>query len=79
MRSVVQVYLDPPDLEKRIEKKNKKKGTRRMPRRLEAKKDAVSCEKVRGAASEQRSGHIRMGQPNVGKATLSERKRNPVN
>ena len=28
------------------------KGTRRMPRLLEAKKDVVSCEKLRGTASE---------------------------
>ena len=43
-----------------------------MPRRLEAKKDAVSCEKVWGAASRQRSIYVRMGKPNVGKATLSK-------
>ena len=34
-----------------------------MPRRQESKKDAVNCEKLRGAASRLRSGDIRMGQP----------------
>ena len=39
------------------------KGTRRMPWHLSAKKDAVSCEKLRGGASSPRSEGIRMGQP----------------
>ena len=34
-----------------------------MPWRQQAKKDVVSCEKLRGAAHEHRSGDIRMGQP----------------
>ena len=34
-----------------------------MPRLLEAKKDVVSCEKLRGFANETRSADIRMGQP----------------
>ena len=32
-----------------------------MPRLLEAKKDVVSCEKLRGFANETRSADIRMG------------------
>jgi len=39
------------------------KCTRWMPRHRPAKKDVASCEKLRGAASEHRSGDIRMGQP----------------
>ena len=34
-----------------------------MPWRQQATKDVVSCEKLRGAAHEHRSGDIRMGQP----------------
>ena len=34
-----------------------------MPRHLTAKKDAASCEKPRGGASDPRAGDIRMGQP----------------
>ena len=36
-----------------------------MPSQLEATKDVVSCEKLRGAASERRSADIRMGKPAV--------------
>ena len=39
------------------------KGERRMPRLPEARKDAESCENLRGAANELRSAGIRMGQP----------------
>ena len=35
---------------------------------MEAKKDVVSCEKLRGAASERRTADIRMGKPGSGKA-----------
>ena len=42
-----------------------------MPWRKEAKKDAASCEKPRGAASERRSGGIRMGEPGDGKPLSS--------
>ena len=35
-----------------------KKGTGRMPWHWEPMKDVVSCEKLRGAANEQRSGDI---------------------
>jgi hypothetical protein len=39
------------------------KGTWWMPWRQEPKKGAVSCEKLRGAASRLRSGDARMGKP----------------
>ena len=39
------------------------KGARGMPWRKRPMKDAVTCEKVRGAGSKRRSGHIRMGEP----------------
>jgi hypothetical protein len=47
------------------------KGIRWMPRRQEAKKDVVSCEKPRGAANKRRSVDVRMGKPlpsHVGRA-----------
>ena len=34
-----------------------------MPWHQEPKKDVVSCEKLRGAASESRSANVRMGKP----------------
>ena len=34
-----------------------------MPRQQEAKKDVVSCEKLRGDANDWRSVDIRMGEP----------------
>ena len=34
-----------------------------MPRLSKAKKDVISCEKLRGVANTPRSGDIRMGQP----------------
>jgi hypothetical protein len=40
-----------------------KKCTWWMPRHEPAKKDVASCEKPRGAASEHRSGDVRMGKP----------------
>jgi hypothetical protein len=42
-----------------------------MPRHEPAKKDAASCEKPRGAASEHRSGGIRMGQPGRAKSLVT--------
>ena len=42
------------------------KCIRWMPRHKSAMKDVASCEKPRGAASERRSGGIRMGQPGGG-------------
>ncbi len=44
------------------------KGTRWMPWRQEAKKDVVSCDKPRGAASRRRSVDVRMGKPPSGHA-----------
>ena len=45
-----------------------------MPRHDEAKKDVVSCEKLRVGANDLRPGDIRMGQPGTGNAVslLSE-------
>jgi hypothetical protein len=45
--------------------KNRKrnKGAWGMPWLLEATKDVVSCEKVRGGANDFRSVRVRMGQP----------------
>ena len=40
-----------------------KKGARGMPWHQEPMKDVISCEKLRGAANELRSGDIRMGKP----------------
>ena len=34
-----------------------------MPRLSEAKKDVISCEKLRGSANTNRSADVRMGQP----------------
>ncbi len=39
------------------------KGARWMPWRKRPMKDAVTCDKVRGAGSKRRSGHFRMGEP----------------
>ena len=39
------------------------KGTRWMPRRAEARKDVVSCDKRRGGAHIPRSVDVRMGEP----------------
>ena len=45
-----------------------------MPRLLEAKKDAQSCEKLRGVAKTLRSAGIRMGQPGVAIHHLSDQR-----
>jgi hypothetical protein len=39
------------------------KSIRWMPKHCKTMKDVANCEKPRGAVSEQRSGDIRMGQP----------------
>jgi hypothetical protein len=54
------------------------KCIRWMPRHKPATKDVASCEKPRGAASERRSGGIRMGQPGGGH-TPSPKGANPGN
>ena len=41
------------------------KGVWGMPRLSEAKKDVISCEKLRGLAHTIRSANIRMGQPST--------------
>ena len=41
------------------------KGKRWMPRRGEAMKDVVSCEKLRQAANKRRPGDVRMGEPGL--------------
>ena len=43
--------------------KEVRKGVWGMPRLSEAKKDVVSCEKLRGPANRGRSAGVRMGQP----------------
>ncbi len=47
------------------------KGERWMPWRREAMKGVASCDKPRGAASRQRSGDARMGEPGWGNAQSS--------
>ena len=42
-----------------------------MPWHIEQKKDATNGETPRGVVSTQRSGDIRMGEPNTGNAVLS--------
>ena len=49
------------------------KCTGRMPRHEPAMKDVASCEKPRGAASEHRSGDVRMGKPGAGRTASPER------
>ena len=44
-------------------KKKVSKGVRGMPRLLEAKKDVLSCEKLRLLAKTTRPADLRMGQP----------------
>ena len=44
------------------------KGVRWMPWRYQPKKDAVSCDKLRGGANGPRSEDLRMGEPGSGYA-----------
>ena len=44
------------------------KGIWWMPRHGQARKDVVSCEKLRVGANDRRPGDIRMGQPGSGNA-----------
>ena len=46
-----------------IKRNQAKKSIGRMPRHQAPKKDVASCEKLRGAASRQRTVGIRMGEP----------------
>ena len=49
-----------------------KKSIGRMPRHQAPKKDVASCEKLRGAASGQRTVDIRMGEPGGRKVRHAE-------
>ena len=51
------------DIRKRVKRNQVKKSIGRMPRHQAPKKDVASCEKLRGAASRQRTVDIRMGKP----------------
>ena len=46
-----------------------------MPWHQEPMKDAISCEKLRGAANEHRSGDIRMGKPTLKEVSYAESNR----
>ena len=48
-----------------------KKSARGMPWHQEPMKDVISCDKLRGAANEHRSGDFRMGKPTLGYHTLN--------
>ena len=50
-------------VERRRREKEANKSVRGMPRLSEATKDVVSCEKLRGDASDLRSADVRMGKP----------------
>jgi len=50
-----------------------------MPRLSEAKKDVVSCEKLRGSAHTNGSADVGMGQPNTLKMYYLVRGANPEN
>ena len=49
-----------------------KKGTRGMPWHQEPMKDVISCDKLRGAANELRSGDFRMGKPTARYPVLNQ-------
>ena len=49
-----------------------KKSARGMPWHQEPMKVVISCEKLRGAANELRSGDIRMGKPTLGYHTVNQ-------
>ena len=55
-----------------IERDQAKKSARGMPWHQEPMKDVISCEKLRGAANELRSGDIRMGKPTARYRILNE-------
>ena len=54
-------------MERAIRKRLKKvkKGVWGMPRLSQAKKDVISCDKLRGGANDLRSVDFRMGQPTM--------------
>jgi len=45
-----------------------------MPRLSEARKDVISCDKLRGGANDRRSVDIRMGEPILDKDILRRRR-----
>ena len=49
-----------------------KKSARGMPWHQEPMKDVISCDKLRGAANELRSGDFRMGKPTERYHTLNK-------
>ena len=49
-----------------------KKSARGMPWHQEPMKDVISCDKLRGAANELRSGDFRMGKPTLGYHTVNQ-------
>ena len=55
-----------------IEEDQANKSARGMPWHQEPMKDVISCEKLRGAANELRSGDIRMGKPTVRYPMMNE-------
>ncbi len=50
-----------------------------MPRLSEAKKDVISCDKLRGFAHKTRSADFRMGEPSILKRYYLEIGANPEN
>ena len=61
------------------EKREVRKGVWGMPRLSEAKKDVISCEKLRGPANTDRSAGVRMGQPTMVKPWYLARGADPGN
>jgi hypothetical protein len=58
--SIYWIYDHHPVGEKKVNK-----GTWGMPRLWKAKKDVISCDKLRGLANTNRSADFRMGQPDM--------------
>ena len=66
--AVVYEHTVDRELIKRQKYNKLNKGVWGMPRLSEAKKDVISCEKLRGGAHTHRSAGVRMGQPSMLKA-----------
>ena len=60
------------NLESDLKEGQANKSARGMPWHQEPMKDVISCEKLRGAANELRSGDIRMGKPTARYHTLNK-------
>ena len=54
-----------------IDEDQANKSARGMPWHQEPMKDVISCDKLRGAANELRSGDFRMGKPTLGYHTVN--------